>query len=61
MGGPKFSKNPRQINLTRAINLGNQTVCPRPRVEAIGPRPPSKPPSRLPSASTVVWELIMHN
>ena len=25
-GGPKFSKNPRKINLTRAINLGNQTV-----------------------------------
>ena len=27
MGGPKFSKNPTKINPTRAINLGNQTVC----------------------------------
>ena len=27
MGGPKFSKTPNQINLTRATNLGNQTVC----------------------------------
>ena len=26
MGGPKFCKNPKQINLTRAINLGIQTV-----------------------------------
>ena len=26
MGGAKFSENPRYINLTRTINLGNQTV-----------------------------------
>ena len=29
MGGPTFSKNPKEINLIRAINLGNQTVCPQ--------------------------------
>ena len=26
MGGAKLSENPKQINLTRAINLGNRTV-----------------------------------
>ena len=33
MGGGIFSKNPKLINLTRAINLGNQTVWRKVRVE----------------------------
>ena len=35
-GGAKFSKNPRYINLTRAINLGNQTVCCQGRWKGLG-------------------------